>query len=248
MYRTTIWENKKKCSQNGYPKTDTASSICTPSCPILEPPPHQRPCCLVCMKFSVRWEAQLQNQRATKAMAEWEPISTLQIWFTASGLYLDPCQPAWRVEEQTYFWPQLTKTWRRDVKEKRLSELGGFSSWNQFTASHVTLLNFKCVQVEGCVKVLGGKVEVCYHLKSVSGSSFLTQYSTNWCLFSLGLRKNICLCINILEHARYLMTLYLHTAPQIFMISKYPTADSDLSWAVLCLIINFTLRSSKVNI
>ena len=114
-----------------------------------------------------------------KVMAEGELIGTLQIWFIASGLHLDPCQPAWRVKEQTHFCSQLATTWWRDIKEKELSELGVFNSCNQFTASHVTHLNFKCVQVEGCVKVLGGKVEVCHHLKSVSGSSFLTQYSTD---------------------------------------------------------------------
>lgn len=36
-----------------------------------------------------------------------------------------------------------------------------------------------CVQVEGCVKVLSGKVELCSRLQSVPESSFLTQYSTD---------------------------------------------------------------------
>ena len=112
----------------------------------------------------------------------------------------------------------------------------------------MTHLNFKCVQVEGCVKVLGGKVEVCCNLKSVSASSFLTQHNTDLCLFALGLRKNMCIYIDILEQGSDLMTLYLHTALQIFMILKYPIANSDILWAVLCLIINFALRSSVVNI
>lgn len=58
----------------------------------------------------------------------------------------------------------------------------------------------------------------------------------------------MCIRINTLEQACDIMRLYLHIALQIFMISKYSIADSDIFCAVPCLIINFALRSSTVNI
>lgn len=101
-------------------------------------------------------------------------------------------------------------------------------------------LNFKCVQAEGCAKVPSGKPEI-WKLEISFWVSFLRTIWHWLMLVFFFVREGICAFIKYkwikLKQASDLMTPYLHTAPQIFMISKVPNC---WQWSIVtCPVLNY---------